>query len=85
MVLKKILCFFIVIFINSQASRDESYSVNPAKAREDADKLYRAGEKKWGTDEASFNLIMASRSFPQLRATFEEYYKVCYKRVCCNH
>jgi len=59
-----------------QAARDESNYVDVGKARQDAEALYKAGEKKLGTDEATFNRIMASRSFPQLRATFDEYHKV---------
>nr|CAB3222056.1 annexin-B12-like [Phallusia mammillata] len=70
----------LLVSLNN-AGRDESHNVNVAKAREDADKLYRAGEKKWGTDEATFNLIMASRSHVQLQATFDEYYKVAKRDI----
>lgn len=38
--------------------------------------LYNAGEKRWGTDESSFNQILCSQSFDQLRLVFDQYRKI---------
>ncbi|KAF5402951.1 Annexin [Paragonimus heterotremus] len=59
-----------------QANRDENPNVDREAARRDAEELYRAGEKKLGTDESKFNMILAAKSFAHLRLVFEEYAKV---------
>ena len=51
-------------------------------ARDDAQKLFQAGERQLGTDESAFLAVMAIRHYYQLRATFEEYVKVLY--LVCN-
>ncbi|XP_005325972.2 annexin A7 isoform X1 [Ictidomys tridecemlineatus] len=56
-----------------QGNRDENQSVNHQMAQEDAQRLYQAGEGRLGTDESCFNMILATRSFPQLKATMEAY------------
>ncbi|KAL5010563.1 hypothetical protein ScPMuIL_012868 [Solemya velum] len=64
-----------------QANRDESKEFDRSKAKQDAEALLQAGEKKWGTDESRFNVILVARSYAQLRATFQEYAKVANKDI----
>lgn len=59
-----------------QGNRNEASAVDYAKAKAEAEELYKAGEKRWGTDESKFNQILCLRSIPQLKATFEEYRKI---------
>lgn len=61
------------LLILAEGKRDESTSVDAAKAKADAKALYEAGEKKWGTDEDMFIDILCHRSVPQLRQTLVEY------------
>ncbi|CAI9177658.1 unnamed protein product [Rangifer tarandus platyrhynchus] len=56
-----------------QGNRDENQNVNHQLAQEDAQRLYQAGEGRLGTDESCFNMVLATRSFPQLKATMEAY------------
>ena len=64
-----------------QGAREETSTVNMEKAKKEAQELYQAGEKKWGTDESKFNQILAVRSFPQLRATFDEYIRISQRDI----
>eukprot|EP00731_Ephydatia_muelleri_P024292 Em0016g563a len=64
-----------------QGARDESPSVDHEKAKREAQELFSAGEKQWGTDESKFNFIIGSRSIPQLKATFDEYTKIAQRDI----
>ncbi|XP_030610550.1 annexin A4-like [Archocentrus centrarchus] len=61
----------------AQGNRDERENVDIALAKQDAQKLYAAGENKVGTDESQFNAILCARSKPHLRAVFQEYQHMC--------
>jgi len=65
-----------LLFSLAQASRNEGTDVNSVDAQADAQALYEAGEKTWGTDESRFNVILASRSFAQIRLINEEYTRI---------
>ncbi|KAM8730558.1 annexin A4-like isoform 1-T2 [Acanthopagrus schlegelii] len=64
-----------------QGNRDEREAVDIALAKQDAQKLYAAGENKVGTDESQFNAILCARSKPHLRAVFQEYQQMCGREI----
>ncbi|XP_064606679.1 annexin A7-like isoform X2 [Liolophura sinensis] len=55
--------------------------IDEGKAKEEAEKLYQAGEGKIGTEEDTFLQIMSLRHFYQLRATFDAYKEVSGKDI----
>lgn len=55
--------------------------VDRALAQQDAQTLYKAGIKKFGTDESAFLSVLSIRHENQMRATFEEYQKLSGKDI----
>lgn len=64
------------IITKIQAARNEDPDIDEASAIEEAEKLFQAGEGQWGTDESTFNSILITKSFPQLRKIFHEYERI---------
>ncbi|MEE6460309.1 hypothetical protein FKM82_000917 [Ascaphus truei] len=65
----------------ANARRDDGTKVDEQLAKKDAEILYCAGEKKWGTDEGKFIEVLCLRSLPQLRITFDEYKNISKKTI----
>jgi len=64
-----------------QGQRQEGEEVDTDQAQEEAQELYDAGEATWGTDETKFTLILARRSWLQLRATLLAYEEIAGKSL----
>ena len=59
----------------ASSERDDNSKVDAELAEKDAEALYQAGEKRWGTDEDRFIDILTKRNFAQLNETFKQYKK----------
>jgi len=64
------------ILVAIATANRETKEVDVEEAKADAQRLYDAGEGKWGTDENIFNQIFALRSFEQLKVTWLYYRKL---------
>ncbi|XP_048885062.1 annexin A6 [Brienomyrus brachyistius] len=64
-----------------QGTREGNTVVNADLVEEDAQELYAAGEAKWGTDEATFIMILGNRSIAHLQMVFDEYQKIAEKSI----
>jgi annexin A7/11 len=58
------------------ANRDESGLTDPQRALIDAQELINAGVGRMGTDESTFNRIIAQRNFEQLKLISMEYQRL---------
>uniref|UniRef100_A0A8C0QBY9 Annexin n=1 Tax=Canis lupus familiaris TaxID=9615 RepID=A0A8C0QBY9_CANLF len=61
--------------------RDEGNFLDDALMRQDAQDLYEAGEKKWGTDEVKFLTVLCSRNRNHLLHVFDEYKRISQKDI----
>ncbi|XP_028922562.1 annexin A4 [Ornithorhynchus anatinus] len=65
----------------STGNRDEGSHLDDALVRQDAQDLYEAGEKQWGTDEVKFLSILCVRNRNHLLHTFDEYRRISKKDI----
>ncbi|XP_034508252.1 annexin A4-like, partial [Ailuropoda melanoleuca] len=75
------MMFQRVLVSLSAGGRDTGSNVDDALAKKDAQDLYEAGEKKWGTDEVKFLSILCTRNRKHLLKVFEEYKKISKKDI----
>uniref|UniRef100_A0A7M4G1T4 Annexin n=1 Tax=Crocodylus porosus TaxID=8502 RepID=A0A7M4G1T4_CROPO len=62
-------------------NRDEGHYVDEGLAQQDAQSLYEAGEKKWGTDETQFLSVLCTRNRTHLLKVFDEYRRISNKDI----
>ncbi|KAJ7418990.1 Annexin A4 [Pitangus sulphuratus] len=64
-----------------KGNRDEGTFVDETLAQQDAQCLYEAGEKKWGTDEVQFMSILCTRNRCHLLRVFDVYRGIANKDI----
>jgi len=64
-----------------KCTRAADGAVDEDKAKKDAEVLYNAGEKKWGTDDDKFIEVLTSRSYTQISAIAHQYEKISKKTL----
>eukprot|EP01113_Clastostelium_recurvatum_P009461 TRINITY_DN1455_c0_g1_i8.p1 TRINITY_DN1455_c0_g1~~TRINITY_DN1455_c0_g1_i8.p1 ORF type:complete len:581 (-),score=129.09 TRINITY_DN1455_c0_g1_i8:53-1795(-) len=72
------------LLVGCATPREEGKPVNADAARADAERLYKAGEGKIGTDEKAFVEIFNNRSYAHLRETFR-IYETAHKHHSMTH
>ncbi|KAG8518719.1 Annexin A4, partial [Galemys pyrenaicus] len=61
--------------------RDVGNFLDDSLMRKDAQDLYEAGEKKWGTDEVKFLTVLCTRNRNHLLHVFDEYKRISKKDI----
>lgn len=65
----------------SAGGRDQGNFLDDALVKQDAQDLFEAGEKKWGTDEVKFLMVLCSRNRNHLLHVFDEYKRISQKDI----
>ena len=58
-----------------------STTVENDKIDSDVERLYKAGEGRWGTDESAFTEILTSRSFEHLQLVAQRYRELHHNKI----
>ncbi|XP_037383439.1 annexin A4 [Talpa occidentalis] len=75
------LMFQRVLVSLCSGGRDVGNYLDDALVKKDAQDLYEAGEKRWGTDEEKFLTILCARNQNHLLHVFDEYKRISKKDI----
>lgn len=62
-----------LLFTLIQGHREENQPIDQLQVYKDAYDLYTMGVAQWMSDESRFDVILSTRSFPHLKAVFDEF------------